>query len=86
MRFFFYGTLIDGSDNPMSGWVHDLLCPLGHATCVGVLHAIPNPEGWYPAMMGGEGTVHGRLYAAREGFGPDDLARLDAYELSLIHI
>jgi len=80
MRFFFYGTLLDGSDNPVAQWVHGKLRAVGPATCRGTLHAIPDPRGWYPALLSGDGIVQGRLYASRNGFAPADLARLDAYE------
>lgn len=80
MRFFFYGTLLAGSDNPVASFVHEKLRTIGPARARGVLHAIPNPEGWYPGLLPGEGIVHGRLYEVAEGFGAKELARLDAYE------
>lgn len=80
MRFFFYGTLIAGSGNPAATAAHALLRELGPATTEGHLHAIPDPLGWYPALLPGAGTVHGRLYEAAPGFGEAELARLDAYE------
>ena len=46
----------------------------------GELWAIPDPAGWYPALVAGTGAVHGRLYAAMDEFGADDLARLDGWE------
>jgi gamma-glutamylcyclotransferase (GGCT)/AIG2-like uncharacterized protein YtfP len=78
--FQFYGTLLDGSDNPVARDVHRLLEPVGPSTVRGTLHAVPDATGWFPALLAGEGVVHGRLYRARPGFGPSDLARLDAYE------
>lgn len=80
MHFFFYGTLLDGSDNAVAREVHRLLAPIGPASVAGRMFAVPDPAGWYPALLPGKGTVHGRLFAAREGFSPADLARLDAYE------
>lgn len=80
MRFFFYGTLLDGSDNAVAREVHRLLGAIGPASVAGTLFAVPDPAGWYPALLPGDGTVHGRLFAARDGFSPADLARLDAYE------
>ena len=80
MLFFFYGTLMDGSDNPVARALHRLIRPLGPATAAGSLHAIPDEKGWFPALLPGSGPVHGALYAARDHFGPDDLARIDAYE------
>ena len=79
-RFFFYGTLLDGSDNPVARDIHALLAPVGPATARGVLHGVPDPTGWFPALLEGEGVVHGRLYESRAHFSPADLARMDAYE------
>lgn len=80
MRFFFYGTLIAGSGNPVAATVHARLRDRGPATARGALYAIGEPEGWYPIMLAGAGPVHGRLYEAAPGFGEADLAQLDAYE------
>lgn len=78
MRFFFYGTLMAGSDNPMARLVEAALHPLGPARARGVLHAVPDPRGWYPALLPGEGMVEGRLYEGN--LAAADLARLDRYE------
>ena len=80
MRLFLYGTLIDGSDNPMARAVHRLLIPLGPATVRGSLFAVPDPQGWFPALIAGDGLVHGRLYEATDSLSPEELARLDVYE------
>ena len=57
-----------------------ICAPLGPASASGVLWAIPDPAGWYPALVAGRGQVQGLLYAVADGFGPDDLARLDDWE------
>lgn len=80
MRFFFYGTLIAGSGNAAEAEVHAKLRDLGPATVAGELYAIPDPEGWYPALLPGKGMVHGRLYETTREFAAADLARLDAWE------
>ena len=80
MQFFFYGTLIGGSDNPVAAAAHALLRDLGPATARGALYAVGEAEGWYPVLLSGAGAVHGRLYEAAPGFGEADLAALDAYE------
>ncbi|WP_088308185.1 gamma-glutamylcyclotransferase family protein [Novosphingobium sp. B 225] len=80
MHFFFYGTLLDGSDNPVAQDIHALLDPLGPAQVAGDLHAIPDAQGWFPALVPGGGQVHGKVYRARAHFTPADLARMDAYE------
>lgn len=63
--------------------VEPLLTGLGpgwSATVPGELWAIPDPQGWYPALLPGDGadvgTVQGMLHEA----GDVDLAALDAFE------
>ena len=80
MRLFFYGTLVEGSDNAMAREVHRLVSPLGPATVSGSLFAVPDPQGWFPALIAGEGTVIGGLYEATSALTPGELSRLDAYE------
>jgi gamma-glutamylcyclotransferase (GGCT)/AIG2-like uncharacterized protein YtfP len=80
MRFFFYGTLIAGSENRVARTVHAQLRDLGPATASGALHAVATPEGWYPVLLPGVAPVHGRLYETAPGFGEADLAALDAWE------
>jgi len=80
LHFFFYGTLISGSGNAVAQATHARLRPIGPARVAGALWAVPDPAGWYPALVSGPGQVHGLLYAATDGFGADDLARLDAWE------
>lgn len=62
-RFFFYGTLIAGAApvaEPLRGALSKLR-ELGPAQVSGTIHAIPDPQGWYPAMLAGPGTVAGRI-------------------------
>lgn len=81
LHFFFYGTLIAGSGNAAARAAHARLSPIGRASVPGALWAISDAAGWYPALVAGpSGLVHGMLYAAMAGFGPDDLARLDEWE------
>jgi gamma-glutamylcyclotransferase (GGCT)/AIG2-like uncharacterized protein YtfP len=80
MRFFFYGTLIAGSGNPVARLVHEKLRVLEPAQARGVLYALPDPQGWYPALLPGEGVVHGVLYDAQGDFTAADLGLLDHYE------
>lgn len=80
MRLFFYGTLLDGSDNAMARAVHRLVTPIGPATVRGSLFAVPDAQGWFPALIAGEGLVHGGLYEATSALTPGELSRLDAYE------
>ena len=80
MHFFFYGTLMAGSDNPVANFVHEKLEQVGPAVARGALHAVPDPRGWYPALLPGEGEARGVLYRAKDSFDAAALARLDAYE------
>lgn len=80
MRFFFYGTLIAGSGNPVASAAHTMLRDRGPGSARGALYAVGEAEGWYPLLLSGAGTVHGRLYEIAPGFGEADLAALDAYE------
>lgn len=78
-RFFFYGTLIGAGPPPVRRALARLR-DLGPARTGGMLFAIADPEGWYPALVEGPGEVAGRLYQAAEHFAESDLAALDAYE------
>lgn len=80
MRLFFYGTLMAGSSNPVAGAVHRRLGPGRAARVRGSLYAIPDPLGWYPALLPGPGLVDGMLHEATDAFTSADLAMLDAYE------
>lgn len=81
LRFFFYGTLTGGGalGAPVRAALVRLR-DLGPARVSGSLHAISDPQGWYPALVEGAGSVAGRLYEAGPGFSAADLAALDAYE------
>lgn len=78
--FFFYGTLIQEYDNATTRAVRSLLSPLGRATAPGIVLAVRDPQGWYPVLRTGCGTVQGWLYATRPGFSAGALRLLDAYE------
>ena len=83
MHFFFYGTLMAGSDNLVCERIHARLLALGPAIARGRLFAVPASQGWYPAFLpeseGGE--VHGMAYAALPEWTEENLALLDAYEV-----
>lgn len=78
-RFFFYGTLIGVGPPPVRRALARLR-DLGPARAEGLVYAICDAEGWYPALIEGPGEVAGRLYETSEAFTPADLAALDAYE------
>jgi len=84
--FFFYGTLITGGGNPRVAAALSRLSPRGEAVAQGLLYALDDPDGCYPAMVAaragvaGQGAVHGRLMALLPEFTEEDLAALDAYE------
>jgi gamma-glutamylcyclotransferase (GGCT)/AIG2-like uncharacterized protein YtfP len=77
---FFYGTLIAGNALPLARAVHQRLEPLGPGTTRGQLRAIADAQGWFPALVAGEGWVHGQLYRTGPGFADDNLIALDAFE------
>ena len=81
---FFYGTLVAGNPNPVAAAIHAALHPLGPAQTGGVLYAIPDPAGWFPALVAkdgpGDGAVSGALYRAGAGFNVELVERMDAYE------
>ena len=73
LRLFFYGIL----RADVAEW--DFLAGIGSgvpAKARGLLHAIPTPDGWYPALTRGEGEVHGLVHEA----GSLDLVPLDRFE------
>ena len=76
-HLFFYGTLIAGCGNRHERAAHQTLGPGGAGQVRGLLYALPDPGGWYPAMISGEGVVQGVVYPILPGL---DLAALDAYE------
>lgn len=80
MRFFFYGTLILGSGNPVAAVLRDTVRCIGPATTRGRLYAVADWRGPYPALLPGSGTVHGMVCETLPHFGRGDLARMDAYE------
>jgi len=82
MRLFFYGTLGEGMDNPVIRAIRPKLRRIGPATVRGELYAIPDRDGWYPALVPADdgGEIEGSLYEATSDFTSDDLARLDGYE------
>lgn len=80
MRFFFYGTLQAGNLNPAIAAIHGRLIPQGPGRIKGTLVAVPDDDGWFPALVPGDGEVHGQVYAAGPDFTEADLAALDRYE------
>ena len=76
-HLFVYGTLIAGSGNAVERAAHATLGPGVAGVVQGVLYAIPDTGGWYPALLPGEGVVHGVMHPVLPGL---DLRMLDAYE------
>jgi len=73
---FLYGVL--RADIAPAG-VGPLLAGIGpgwSASVPGELWAVPDPQGWYPALVAGSGTVQGMVHEA----GDVDLGALDAFE------
>jgi gamma-glutamylcyclotransferase (GGCT)/AIG2-like uncharacterized protein YtfP len=82
VRFFLYGTLMQGACNPVAQRFHMKLGRLSAATSRGRMVAIPDADGWYPAFFFDEAgpPVHGLLVETLPTFTEADLAALDAYE------
>ncbi|RVU04711.1 gamma-glutamylcyclotransferase [Novosphingobium umbonatum] len=78
--FFFYGTLIAGGGNPAVELSLSRLRPMGAGRAQGLLFALDDPAGCYPAMVAGDGVVHGCLMARTPAFSAQDLMALDSYE------
>ena len=73
MQLFVYGVLREGlGDWPFLAGIG----PGQAATASGALFAIPDPQGWYPALVPGEGTVIGAVRDAARV----DMAAVDAFE------
>lgn len=79
-RLFLYGTLLQGTCSAVAVRLHRHLAPGRPGWVQGRLHAIPDPGGWYPALVPGEGIVRGMVHDVRPTFDADLLAVLDAYE------
>lgn len=79
-RLFLYGTLLQGTCNAVAVRLHRHLGPGRAGQVGGQLHAIPDPRGWYPALLPGDGIVHGTVHDLGPGFDLALLAELDDYE------
>jgi gamma-glutamylcyclotransferase (GGCT)/AIG2-like uncharacterized protein YtfP len=80
MRLFLYGTLMAGNGHSLARRLHDVLGPGQAAQVEGRMFVIPDPDGWYPALVPGEGCwVRGMVHAA---CGLDEAlwTALDAFE------
>ena len=81
MRFFFYGTLMAGSGNEVARAVHGRLSAGVAAAVSGKLYGLPDPQGWYPALVPGKGgVVRGFVHEAAPDFTEADLAVLEDWE------
>lgn len=78
--FFFYGTLIAGSGNDHERAAHALMGEGRAQVTRGRLYAVPDPAGWYPALLPGAGIVRGMVHRAGPRFDARALARMDEYE------
>ena len=64
--FFFYGTLTEDHDNPVTRAVLPLFDGGKRASVRGRLRAVRTAEGWYPVLRAGAGRVVGRVYRDRK--------------------
>ncbi|WP_052208568.1 gamma-glutamylcyclotransferase family protein [Croceibacterium mercuriale] len=71
---FLYGVLRADAAGDNAGPLLAGLGPGWSATVPSALWALPDPRGWYPALLPGEGTVQGMLHEA----GDVDLTAVDA--------
>ena len=71
---FLYGVVRAEVAGSMAEPLLNGLGPGWSATVPGELWALPDPRGWYPALLPGEGAVQGMLHEA----GDVDLAAVDA--------
>lgn len=76
MHLFFYGVLLGDLASERIAAMLAGLGPGRRATTRGILYAIPDPRGWYPVLLPGEGEVRGMVHEA----GSVDLAKLDRFE------
>lgn len=77
---FFYGVLMP---ELASGRMAELVALLERgepATTAARLFAVADPDGHHPAMVPGDGVVHGRVHRTGRAFGREELAEMDAYE------
>ncbi|MFM9935225.1 MAG: gamma-glutamylcyclotransferase [Novosphingobium sp.] len=83
-RLFFYGTLTHDCDNPVTRAVLPLLRCLCRVEARRTLHAIPDPDGWYPGVTDGRPKgnqrVPGWLYETGPQFDHGALRTLDRWE------
>lgn len=73
-----YGTLQPLAGSAMSAWLAARSTDVEPAVIRGRLNAIPDREGWFPALTPGQGAVKGMVCHLR--LRPGDLALLDRYE------
>lgn len=79
-RLFFYGTLMAGLDHPVAREWHQALSAGEKGWVEGRLWAIPDPAGWYPALLPGEGRVTGMVHHPLAAFDAGMLVAMDRYE------
>lgn len=81
MHLFFYGVLRE--DVPSLGGDWPFLAGLGlgaPATTTGALYAIPDPAGWYPALVLTQARYATSVVGTLHEAGEVDLAAIDAFE------
>ncbi|MBB4857801.1 gamma-glutamylcyclotransferase (GGCT)/AIG2-like uncharacterized protein YtfP [Novosphingobium chloroacetimidivorans] len=78
MRLFLYGTLQPAAGTAMADWLRPRIVEAEPASVAGRLIAVPDPRGWYPALLPGAARCRGTLVRAE--LSRADVARLDRYE------
>ncbi|WP_206238033.1 gamma-glutamylcyclotransferase family protein [Novosphingobium terrae] len=79
-RLFFYGTLMAELGHPLAREWHAALSAGEKGWVEGRLWALPDPQGWYPALVPGEGRVMGTVHCPLAAFDAAMLAAMDRYE------
>lgn len=82
MRFFLYGTLMQGSDTAMARWLGDRLDACEPGSVPGRMIAVRSATGWFPAILPRSGAQGGRVQGmvGEARLAPGELAVLDRYE------
>jgi gamma-glutamylcyclotransferase (GGCT)/AIG2-like uncharacterized protein YtfP len=79
VRLFLYGTLMAGQPHPLARRLRAVLGPGEPVVIGGRMFAVPDPLGWYPVVVPGDGIACGMVHRA-DGLDDAMLAALDAYE------
>jgi len=80
MHLFFYGVLIGDLASERIAAMLSGIGPGRPAATSGLLYAVPDPTGWYPVLLPGEGAAIPMVRGMVHQSGTVDLAMLDRFE------